>query len=195
MTGMVTAFLMPSIICGSDMRATPPSARMSAGMPSRAMTATAPAASACVYECERTLRPSFLVGVVPLCVGCLISIDVVRRRKGERPDGGGVQLTARRHTALAAYPLSASSLAYEANPWMAFARNGVVQRSKLNCLSAHDALPACAPRGDAHNHLMSSDLTPADFGDAAPLRRPRPPGKGLTTRPVRPRSIQPQWAL
>ena len=47
-TGMVTAFLISMIICGSDMRATPPSARMSAGMRSSAMTATAPAASACV---------------------------------------------------------------------------------------------------------------------------------------------------
>ena len=34
------------IICGSDERATPPSALMSAGMRSSAMTATAPAASA-----------------------------------------------------------------------------------------------------------------------------------------------------
>jgi hypothetical protein len=33
-------------MAGSDMRATPPSRRMSAGMRSRAITATAPAASA-----------------------------------------------------------------------------------------------------------------------------------------------------
>ena len=46
MTGMVTASLMPSIISGSDMRATPPSTRMSAGTRSSAMTATAPASSA-----------------------------------------------------------------------------------------------------------------------------------------------------
>ena len=46
MTGMVTASLMASIIEGSDMRATPPALRMSAGTRSSAMTATAPAASA-----------------------------------------------------------------------------------------------------------------------------------------------------
>src|SRR4051794_25440346 len=45
-TGMVTASWMPSIIDGSDMRATPPSLRMSAGTRSSAMTAAAPADSA-----------------------------------------------------------------------------------------------------------------------------------------------------
>ncbi|MDQ1644455.1 MAG: pyridoxal 5-phosphate synthase pdxS subunit, partial [Cryptosporangiaceae bacterium] len=39
------ALMMPSIMSGSDMRATPPSLRMSAGTRSRAMTATAPASS------------------------------------------------------------------------------------------------------------------------------------------------------
>src|SRR5262245_7600097 len=38
--------MIPWIIFGSDMRATPPAARMSAGTRSRAMTATAPASSA-----------------------------------------------------------------------------------------------------------------------------------------------------
>jgi hypothetical protein len=46
MTGMVTHALMESIMSGSDMRATPPSRRMSAGMRSSAITATAPASSA-----------------------------------------------------------------------------------------------------------------------------------------------------
>src|SRR4051794_40804953 len=45
-TGMVTAALMPSIMSGSLMRATPPCTRMSAGTRSRAMTAEAPASSA-----------------------------------------------------------------------------------------------------------------------------------------------------
>src|SRR5947199_3133363 len=45
-TGTVTAALMPSIIAGSLMRATPPSRRMSAGTRSSAMTAAAPASSA-----------------------------------------------------------------------------------------------------------------------------------------------------
>src|SRR5947208_5383208 len=46
MTGIVTAAMIPSIIEGSLIRATPPAARMSAGTRSSAMTATAPASSA-----------------------------------------------------------------------------------------------------------------------------------------------------
>lgn len=46
MTGIVTAPLTSLIIFGSDMRATPPSRRMSAGTRSSAITATAPASSA-----------------------------------------------------------------------------------------------------------------------------------------------------
>src|SRR4051794_7455493 len=45
-TGMVTASMIPTIISGSDMRATPPAFRMSAGTRSSAITATAPASSA-----------------------------------------------------------------------------------------------------------------------------------------------------
>ena len=48
MTGMLTACWMPAIISGSDMRATPPSRRMSAGTRSSAITAAAPASSAIV---------------------------------------------------------------------------------------------------------------------------------------------------
>jgi hypothetical protein len=46
MTGIETASMIPWIIEGSDMRATPPAARMSAGTRSSAITATAPASSA-----------------------------------------------------------------------------------------------------------------------------------------------------
>jgi hypothetical protein len=46
MTGMVTASMIWWISSGSDMRATPPSRRMSAGTRSSAITATAPASSA-----------------------------------------------------------------------------------------------------------------------------------------------------
>ena len=46
MTGIVTAAWIDLIIAGSDIRATPPSRRMSAGTRSSAMTAAAPAASA-----------------------------------------------------------------------------------------------------------------------------------------------------
>src|SRR3954468_14887991 len=45
-TGIETASWMAWIMLGSDMRATPPSRRMSAGTRSSAMTETAPAASA-----------------------------------------------------------------------------------------------------------------------------------------------------
>ncbi len=45
-TGIDTASWMPAIISGSLMRATPPSARMSDGIRSSAMTAHAPASSA-----------------------------------------------------------------------------------------------------------------------------------------------------
>lgn len=50
-TGMETAPMMSSIMFGSDIRATPPSLRMSAGTRSRAMTATAPASSA-IFACS-----------------------------------------------------------------------------------------------------------------------------------------------
>jgi hypothetical protein len=46
MTGMDTAWMISSIMSGSLIRATPPSARISAGTRSRAITATAPASSA-----------------------------------------------------------------------------------------------------------------------------------------------------
>src|SRR6056297_878662 len=46
MTGIETASTIESIMSGSDIRATPPSRRMSAGTRSSAMTATAPASSA-----------------------------------------------------------------------------------------------------------------------------------------------------
>ena len=46
MTGIVTVSMISLIIFGSDMRATPPCTRMSAGTRSSAMTATAPASSA-----------------------------------------------------------------------------------------------------------------------------------------------------
>ena len=45
-TGIETAWMIPSIMSGSLMRAMPPWARMSAGTRSSAITATAPASSA-----------------------------------------------------------------------------------------------------------------------------------------------------
>src|SRR5947209_8856924 len=51
MTGMLTAAWIPAIISGSDIRATPPSRRISAGTRSSAMTAAAPASSA-TFACS-----------------------------------------------------------------------------------------------------------------------------------------------
>ncbi len=50
-TGIVTASWMSLIMSGSDMRATPPSRRMSAGTRSSAITAQAPASSA-IFACS-----------------------------------------------------------------------------------------------------------------------------------------------
>src|SRR5690606_21234680 len=68
MTGMVTAFMISSTRAGSAMRATPPAARMSAGTRSRAMTATAPAASA-IFACSAfmtsMMTPPFCISAMP----------------------------------------------------------------------------------------------------------------------------------
>jgi len=65
MTGMVTAFLISAIMAGSDMRATPPSLRMSAGTRSSAITATAPASSA-ILACS-TLVTSMMTPPLSIC--------------------------------------------------------------------------------------------------------------------------------
>src|SRR6476661_7041259 len=82
-TGMLTAAWMPTIISGSDIRATPPSRRMSAGTRSSAITAAAPACSA-IFACTEvttsmitpplsiSARPAFTVNVassrlMPFC--------------------------------------------------------------------------------------------------------------------------------
>ncbi len=67
-TGMDTASTMPSIRSGSDMRATPPWARMSAGTRSSAMTATAPASSAmraCSALTTSMITPPFIMSARP----------------------------------------------------------------------------------------------------------------------------------
>src|SRR3984893_1589969 len=68
-TGIVTASWMPWIISGSDMRATPPSRRMSAGTRSSAMTATAPASSAtfaCSASTTSMITPPLSISARPL---------------------------------------------------------------------------------------------------------------------------------
>ena len=69
MTGMVTAALILTIISGSDMRATPPSLRMSAGTRSRAMTAQAPASSAilaCSASVTSMMTPPLSISARPV---------------------------------------------------------------------------------------------------------------------------------
>src|SRR5262245_1709963 len=67
-TGIVTASWMPLIMSGSDMRATPPSRRMSAGTRSSAMTAHAPASSA-IFACSASttsmITPPFSISARP----------------------------------------------------------------------------------------------------------------------------------
>ena len=67
-TGMVTASMMPSIMSGSLIRDTPPWARISAGTRSRAITATAPAASAiraCSGVTTSMMTPPLSISAMP----------------------------------------------------------------------------------------------------------------------------------
>src|SRR3954471_73415 len=68
-TGIETASWIPLIIEGSDMRATPPWARMSAGTRSSAITATAPASSAIFASAGVTtsmITPPFSISARPV---------------------------------------------------------------------------------------------------------------------------------
>jgi hypothetical protein len=68
MTGIVTAAWIPLIISGSDMRATPPSRRMSEGTRSSAMTAAAPASSAilaCSASTTSMMTPPLSISARP----------------------------------------------------------------------------------------------------------------------------------
>src|SRR5436309_14404136 len=68
MTGMVTAAMIDLISSGSDMRATPPSLRMSAGTRSSAMTAHAPASwamRACSGVTTSMITPPFSIWARP----------------------------------------------------------------------------------------------------------------------------------
>src|SRR4051794_25811670 len=90
MTGIVTASWMPSIMLGSDMRATPPSLRMSDGTRSSAMTAAAPASSAiraCSGVTTSMITPPFSISARPdLTLKVPVSISVLRiELPGARP--------------------------------------------------------------------------------------------------------------
>ena len=69
MTGIETACWISRIFETGDMRATPPSRRMSAGTRSSAMTAAAPAASA-IFACSALttsmMTPPFSISASPL---------------------------------------------------------------------------------------------------------------------------------
>src|SRR4051794_33893250 len=67
-TGMETALMMLSIMSGSDIRETPPWARMSAGTRSNAITATAPASSAilaCSAVTTSMITPPLSISAMP----------------------------------------------------------------------------------------------------------------------------------
>jgi hypothetical protein len=89
MTGIVTASWISLIFSGSDMRATPPSRRMSAGTRSSAITATAPAASAilaCSASTTSMITPPLSISASPLLTRIVpysaIGLSVARRRRG-----------------------------------------------------------------------------------------------------------------
>ena len=69
MTGIETSSWIPLIIAGLDMRATPPSLRMSAGTRSSAITATAPASSAiraCAGSTTSMITPPLSISARPV---------------------------------------------------------------------------------------------------------------------------------
>src|SRR4029079_5700628 len=93
-TGIVTASWMPRIMSGSDMRATPPSRRMSAGTRSRALPPRAPA-SAAVLACSASttsmITPPFSISARPLLTRIVPISLMPRMLPGEeRLDGGAV---------------------------------------------------------------------------------------------------------
>src|SRR3712207_5947121 len=82
MTGIVTASWMPLIIAGSDMRATPPSRRMSAGTRSSAMTAAAPAfsaTSACSGVTTSMMTPPLSISARPVLTRKVASSRITSR--------------------------------------------------------------------------------------------------------------------
>mmetsp|Transcript_98355 Transcript_98355/g.257013 ORF Transcript_98355/g.257013 Transcript_98355/m.257013 type:complete len:324 (+) Transcript_98355:177-1148(+) len=91
MTGIETALTIALIIAGSDMRATPFSFRMSAGMRSRAMTATAPASSA-IFACSgfmtSMMTPPFSIAGRPFFTRSVPSTKVFGARAAMAGRGG-----------------------------------------------------------------------------------------------------------
>src|SRR5438309_1900433 len=84
MTGIETVSMISETLFGSAIRATPPSARMSAGTRSSAMTATAPASSA-IFACS---------AVTTSMMTPPLSISAMPRFTRAVPDCGDVSLLA-----------------------------------------------------------------------------------------------------
>ncbi len=74
MTGIVTACMMRSISAGWLIRATPPAARMSAGIRSSAITATAPASSA-TFACSG-VTTSMMTPPLSICARPRLTVAV-----------------------------------------------------------------------------------------------------------------------
>ncbi|SII43342.1 Uncharacterised protein [Mycobacteroides abscessus subsp. abscessus] len=92
MTGMETALTIESMRSGSDIRATPPWARMSAGTRSRAMTAEAPAASAmraCSSLTTSMMTPPLSIWASPVLSRVCVSVIAVPSLHFCHPDAQG----------------------------------------------------------------------------------------------------------
>src|SRR5690348_7381064 len=97
-TGIVTASWISWTFCGSDMRATPPWTRMSAGTRSSAITATAPASSA-IFACSASttsmITPPFSISARPLLTRIVpysVTASVYRRHLRPEAPGHRVEL-------------------------------------------------------------------------------------------------------
>ncbi len=93
MTGIVTAAWMPLIIAGSDIRATPPSRRMSDGTRSSAMTAAAPASSAilaCSASTTSMITPPSSIRASPTLTANVASSRIRANLARTRPGPGVV---------------------------------------------------------------------------------------------------------
>src|SRR5919197_3860374 len=91
-TGMVTASWISRILSGSAMRATPPSARMSAGTRSSAITATAPASSAmlaCSAVVTSMITPPLSISARPdlTRIVPVSAIGVILASRDQTPNG------------------------------------------------------------------------------------------------------------
>src|SRR5438552_12087440 len=92
MTGMVTASWISTILSGSAIRATPPSARISAGTRSSAITAHAPASSAiraCSAVVTSMITPPLSISARPLLTRIvpISTIGAILARRPETSDG------------------------------------------------------------------------------------------------------------